>query len=191
VFGEHATHDILVEVHAERMRDLLRDAHTAELGIAAFEFHDRRDECHGRAFGTGLAARGRGRKEPAVFPIHQRVVEFEQRSRAKDHRNVRDTARAHELGGEAEDDAIERGEIRGTPSAAIVDQQLMFEEQRLRGEGAGATLTEEFREGDKQVDDEDQKFAHERTLPPPLSGARLPGTGGFLHTTNSHPTRWE
>jgi hypothetical protein len=64
----------------------------------------------------------------------------------------------------------------------------MFGEQRLRGEGADATGTEEFREGDKQVHGEDQQFAHDRTLPLPPPDARLLGTGGFRHTTNSHPT---
>jgi hypothetical protein len=31
----------------------------------------------------------------------------------------------------------------------------MLEQQRFRGEGADATGTEDFREGDKQVNDED------------------------------------
>jgi hypothetical protein len=35
VLREHATHDIFVDVEAQSMRDLLRDAYTAELGIAA------------------------------------------------------------------------------------------------------------------------------------------------------------
>jgi hypothetical protein len=35
VLCEHATHDIFVDVDTERMRDLLRDAHTAELEIAS------------------------------------------------------------------------------------------------------------------------------------------------------------
>ena len=67
----------------------------------------------------------------------------------------------------------------------------MFEEQRLRGEGADATGTEEFREGDKQVNREDQKVAHDRTLPWLPPDARLPGTGGSRHTTNSHATGGE
>src|SRR5207245_8123493 len=62
VHRERAAHDIFVNVHPEGMRDLLRYAHTAELGIAALQFHDRRDEFHRRAFGTGFSATGRGGK---------------------------------------------------------------------------------------------------------------------------------
>jgi hypothetical protein len=46
--------------------------------------------------------------------------------------------RAQEQGGKPEDDSIEGGEIRGALSAAITDQQLVFEEQRLCGEGSYA-----------------------------------------------------
>ena len=77
MLGQHATHDIFVDVHAEGMGDLLGDAHTAELGIAALHFDDRRDECHGRTFGTGSAARDRGGKEKSVFPINQCLVKLE------------------------------------------------------------------------------------------------------------------
>jgi len=69
VLREHATHDIFVDVDAEDMRNLLRDAYTAELGIAALKLHDRRDEFHRRAFRTGFAAMRRGGKEQAVFSI--------------------------------------------------------------------------------------------------------------------------
>jgi hypothetical protein len=79
VLREHATHDIFVDVEAESMRDLLRDAYTAELGIAALKLHDRRDEFYRRAFGTGFAPRGRGGKEQAVFSIDQGIVKLEQR----------------------------------------------------------------------------------------------------------------
>jgi hypothetical protein len=34
VLGQHAAHDILVEVHAEGVADLLGDAQIAELGVA-------------------------------------------------------------------------------------------------------------------------------------------------------------
>jgi putative transposase len=73
-------------------------------------------------------------------------------------------------------------------SGAIADQQLMLEQKGFRGEGADATRTQEFRQGDKQVHGENQQFAHDRTLRLPPLDARLPGTGGFGHTTNSPPT---
>jgi hypothetical protein len=99
-----------------------------------------------------------------------------------------DPARIQEQRGQPKDRVIEGGQIRRPMSGTIADKQLMFEQQRFRGESAGATRVQQLREGGKQVDDEDQKFAHERTLPPPPSSARLPGTGGFRHPTNSPPT---
>jgi hypothetical protein len=44
----------------------------------------------------------------------------------------------HPQGGEPEDNSIEGGEIRGALSTAITDQQLVFEEHRLCGEGSYA-----------------------------------------------------
>ena len=53
---EHTAHDILVDVDAERMRDLLGDAQVAELRIARFQLDNRRDEFCGGAFRAGLAS---------------------------------------------------------------------------------------------------------------------------------------
>ena len=62
VLREHAAHDILVDVKAEGMCDLLGDADTAELGISVLELDDRRDEFRGRTFWDRFAAmRGAGR----------------------------------------------------------------------------------------------------------------------------------
>ncbi len=56
VTGEHATHDIFVDIDTEGMRDLLGDAEVAELRIAPFHRYDRRDELRGRTFRTWFAA---------------------------------------------------------------------------------------------------------------------------------------
>jgi len=56
-----------------------------------------------------------------------------------------DPTRPEEQRGQPENKAIARGEIGSPLSGTIADQQLMFEEQRLRGEGADATGTKEVR----------------------------------------------
>ena len=56
VLREHTAHDFVVDLDAERMKDLLGDAQIAELGITRFQFNKRRDELCGRTFGTGFAA---------------------------------------------------------------------------------------------------------------------------------------
>ena len=49
----------------------------AELGVAALQFNDHRNEFCGWTFGIGFAATGRGGKEKAVLAIDQGVVELE------------------------------------------------------------------------------------------------------------------
>jgi hypothetical protein len=86
-----------------------------------------RDELRRRAFRTGFSATGREGEEPAVLPLYQRLVEFEQGGRFDEHATLLDPAGGYEQRGEPEDQAIERGEIRGALSAAVTDQKLMFE----------------------------------------------------------------
>ena len=107
VLREHAANDIFVDLDAEGVSDLLGDAHTAKLGIAPLHLDDGRDEFRGRTFGTGFAAMRRGRKEQAVFPIHQGLVELEQRCRLDERAKLRNPAWAHEQRGQAEHEAIE------------------------------------------------------------------------------------
>ena len=78
-YGKHAANDIVVDLDAEGIRDLLGDPHVAETRIVPFHLYNGRDEFRGRTFGTGFAAMRRGRKEKAVFPIDQCLVEFNQR----------------------------------------------------------------------------------------------------------------
>ena len=126
VLGEHAAHDVLVDLDAEDVGDLLGDTDTAELGIAGLDLDDCRDEFRGRALRPGLASFGRRRKEQAIFAIDQRVMELEQCGRAEERRDSFDPALAHERGGETEHKAIEGGQVRGTLPGSIADQKLLF-----------------------------------------------------------------
>ena len=93
--------------------------------------------------------------------MDQRFVELEQRGRLENRAQLRDATRADEDGGQSEHRAIERGEIRGALSGAIADQELMPEQQRLCCDPAHAARPEEFREGDEQMDCQEEKIAHE------------------------------
>ena len=44
----------------------------------------------------------------------------------------------------------------GALSGTIADENLLLEQQRLGGNSTGATRAEQFREGDEQVDREEQ-----------------------------------
>ncbi len=69
--------------------------------------------------------------------------------------------RAHlfETRAQTEHEAIEHGQIRRALPGSITDQKLMFEQKRLRCDGGYATWAEHLREGDQQVDGEDEEFA--------------------------------
>ena len=54
VFRQHAVHDVLVDVDAERLRDDARNPRTAEPRIARLEFDDGLDECLARPLRSGL-----------------------------------------------------------------------------------------------------------------------------------------
>ncbi|MCK7501136.1 MAG: hypothetical protein MZW92_71695 [Comamonadaceae bacterium] len=90
--------------------------------------------------GPGFAAMRRGRKEQAVLALYQGLVELEQRGRLDERAQLRNPARIHEQRGQTEHDAIERGQIRCALSGSIADQKLMFEQKRLRGDGACARM---------------------------------------------------
>jgi hypothetical protein len=68
---------------------------------------------------------------------------------------------ADEEGGQSEHNAIERSEIRRTLSGAIADQELVFQQHRLSGHPALAARAEQFREGDQQMDRQEERIGHE------------------------------
>jgi hypothetical protein len=67
VYGKHVTHDIFVDFDAKSVIDLLGNADTTELSIAALHLDDGRDELCGRAFRSGLSLpMGRGEQQKVV-----------------------------------------------------------------------------------------------------------------------------
>ena len=50
--------------------------------------------------------------------------------------------------------------FRGALSGSITDQQLVFEQQRLCGDGTYTTWAKKLHEGDEQVDGENEGFAY-------------------------------
>ena len=72
---EDPTHDILVDLHAECMRDLLGNTLIAKSGVTELHFEDGRDDFLCRTLGTWLAPGSRRREQPAIFAIDQRLVD--------------------------------------------------------------------------------------------------------------------
>jgi hypothetical protein len=77
--------------------------------------------------GPGFRRSKEEKKEQVVFPIDQRLVEFEQRCRLDERAKFRDPAGAQEQRGQPDQKTIEDGQIRRAMSGAITDQELMLE----------------------------------------------------------------
>ena len=75
VLREDPTHDILVDLHAEGMRDLLGNTLIAESEFTKLHFEDDRDDFLCRTLGAWLAPGSRRREQPAIFAIDQRLVD--------------------------------------------------------------------------------------------------------------------
>ena len=88
-------------------------------------------------------------------------MELEQCGWAEDRGDFRDTAAAYEQRGQSEHKSVEVGQIRRALSGTIDDHELMLEQQRFRSDGACATRAEEFRDGDEQVDYQEEQIAHQ------------------------------
>jgi hypothetical protein len=68
VYGKHATHDIFVDFDAKSVIDLLGNAATTELWIAALHLDDGPDELCGRAFSVrAFASDGKRRTADGIF----------------------------------------------------------------------------------------------------------------------------
>ena len=66
MLGEHATHDVSVDVDAERAGQDARDLRAAEPRIAHLEFDDGADECLARTLRAGLSRMPVRREEAAI-----------------------------------------------------------------------------------------------------------------------------
>ena len=82
VIGEHAPHQIFVDIDAERQRYDVGDSRTAELGIAPFQFDDGGDEFLRGTFRSWTPIAG-VTEQAAVFTFDQRAMKFEQGSDAR------------------------------------------------------------------------------------------------------------
>ena len=72
---EDSTHDVLINLHGESMRDLLGNALIAKSGVTELNLKDGRNDFRCRVLGAGLAPGSRGREQAPILSIDQRLVE--------------------------------------------------------------------------------------------------------------------
>jgi hypothetical protein len=93
--AQHTADNVLIDLHTESQRDLLRNAGTTPAGITPFHCHDGLDEVVVGSLRAGPTAAPR-RKQHAVFSFAQHTVEMQQSERLHNDRGTKDTCRTHE-----------------------------------------------------------------------------------------------
>jgi hypothetical protein len=157
--AQHTADNVLIDLHTESQRDLLRNAGTTPAGITPFRCHDGLDE----VFVGSLRARPTavpGRKQHAVLSFAQHTVEMQQRGRLQNDGGTNDTCRAHEQGAQAGDDPIRGTQVGRTLAPAIEDEQLMPDQHGLGDNGTESTRPRQSGQGDDQMNEYDSEAAH-------------------------------
>jgi len=160
VLREDPTHDILVDLHAECMGNLLSNALIAESGVTELHFEDGRDDFLCRALRAGLAPGSSGGEQAPIFSIDQRLVESQQRRRLENRCELRDSSGTHEQRDQSEHESIHCGQGRGASTGTAADNQLVLQQQRLGNDGADATGPREPNQDNEQLHREKKHVAH-------------------------------
>ncbi len=71
---EDSTHDVLIDLHGERMRDLFGNAWITKSRVTELHLKDGRDDILPLALGAGLAPGSRGREQAPMLSIDRRLV---------------------------------------------------------------------------------------------------------------------
>ena len=92
-----------------------------------------------------------GGEQPAVFTLHKGLVKLAQGGRTYNNRVLGHACRCHEETGQAEQKPIPSYEIEGSSTAAVENDELMFDQHRLREQSFTAPRADELGHVDEQL----------------------------------------
>ena len=104
-----------------------------------------------------------GGEQPAVFAFHKGLVKLEQGGRAYDNRVLGHACRCHEETGESEQKPIPSCEVGCSSTAAVENDELMFDQQRLREQSLAATRTDKLGDVDEQMHEKEESNSQRTT----------------------------
>src|SRR3954453_10782830 len=148
--AQDATNHILVDLDAERQRDLLSNAGTTPVRVAAFHAN----HGIGDVFVRSLRARAMGtfgREQNAVLSLPQQAVKMQQGGRLQSNSGTEDTCRADEKRAQSHDDPIGGSQIGSTFATSTEDQHLMPNQHGFGNNGTESTGSCESRQGHHQM----------------------------------------
>src|SRR6516162_7157278 len=128
VFGQHAVHDVLVEVDPERLRDDACDTWTAESRTARLEFDDGPDDAF-RPFRSGLLRAGPRREQQPVLATHQRLMKRPKRGGAQGDGELSNAASIEKERLESAEQPVAPHQVGRPTTSAPQDDQLLLEKE--------------------------------------------------------------
>jgi hypothetical protein len=106
VFRQYTSHNILVDLDTKQESNLLSDAPAAEARVPTFHLNDRSDQLWARTFRAWLPPALR-REEPAIFSLHQRVMEPHEDGGPNNKGRTNEASTTHQGRAQASNDSIE------------------------------------------------------------------------------------
>ena len=162
MLGEHAAHDVPVDVDAERARDDARDPWAAEPRIARLELDDGADECLTRTLRTGLSRMRVRREEAAILATYQRRMKSQERRGTHGNSELADAAGTEEERPESAEQPVARHQIGRSPATPTQHEQLLLEHEILGDHRADATKATQLCGHDGQVQQREEQVRHVR-----------------------------
>ena len=159
MLGEHAPDDVLVEVDAEGVGELLSDSPAAEAGIALLHREDGGNELRRRAFRARNTAPLR-REQQLVLALHESPVKRQDRGGFQHDGDAPESCGADPLAAQRGDQPIGELEVRGSFTAAVQNQQLLSQHQRFGDERSCTAWPKESRDRRQEVDQQNREIAH-------------------------------
>jgi hypothetical protein len=122
--SKNPPYDVLINIDAKCENNLLGDSPSTPTGIMLFHLDDSIDEFQGWAF-RARSSTVFGRKEHAVLPLDQHLVETQQSGWLQNDSRFENSCRSHQKRAQTGDNPIGNPQIGSPLSAAVQDQKLM------------------------------------------------------------------
>jgi len=156
---ENTPDDILVELNAEGVRDLLSDLATAEERVAPFHLDHRVDQLSGWTLGSGATAPPRA-VEQTIFALDQNSMKAQEGRGLQHHGYLAQASGRHQQCTKSKDQPIPPGQIRTPAVRTLHDEQLVLDRQRLGRDRTNAAGTGQPRQGHQQVSNQLEPQRH-------------------------------
>ena len=139
MLGEHAAHDVSVDVDAERAGHDARDPRAAEPRIARLEFDDGADACLARTLRAGLSRMPVRREEAAILTADQCRMPSQERRGSYGDGEPPESAGTEEQRPESAEESVARPQVGRPLSTSAQDEQPLREHEILGDHRADAT----------------------------------------------------